>query len=343
MSGVRSAGMGQRPSVTSVSPFSGGAKGLNLGMGSTFSYLSKASRALGIITGSSGSGGQSSGPSTDTAEDPGKPVPTGPVVDPGTGSGPKWLFDFLASNGLRGDQLKTAWTIGMRESSGEPSLIANIGTTPPNFRYPDVPETVNFDPTKELGYNGSRYDVGLFQINSQHIDLVKSILGGDMTSAVDPKNNFTMLKQLSNGFTRWTPWGITGADEGGLDYIDWASWDKDGSNAWESNWGPATEQRDAGYLSDYDTYNTMGYSEGAYRTHEGVAKLHEGEMVLPATVAEQFREIMRGASSPGGGGNRDVNITLKIERASDAEAERFARKVKQLMEDDEWSKSVRKA
>jgi hypothetical protein len=66
-------------------------------------------------------------------------------------------------------------------------------------------------------------------------------------------------------------------------------------------------------------------------------------MVLPATVAEQFRQMMRSASGPGSGGQQTVNINLKIERASDEEAERFARRVKKLMEEDNWATAVRSA
>jgi hypothetical protein len=53
--------------------------------------------------------------------------------------------------------------------------------------------------------------------------------------------------------------------------------------------------------------------------------------------------MMRSASGPGSGGQQTVNINLKIERASDEEAERFARRVKKLMEEDNWATAVRSA
>ena len=154
-----------------------------------------------------------------------------------------------------------------------------------------------------------------------------------MNELVDPNKNYQIASQISSNWSNLLAWGMN--PDGSF---NWSSY----PDSWVAKYGAATEARTADYFSKYNSINVNGYSEGAYRTHEGLAKLHEGEMVLPATVAEQFREAMRSAATPGGG-QRNVNITLNIEKASDEEAERFARKVKQILDEDEWSKSVRRA
>lgn len=74
-----------------------------------------------------------------------------------------------------------------------------------------------------------------------------------------------------------------------------------------------------------------------------VTKIHYGEMVVPARIAQAVRdELDMGqittASSSGGGGGRDaapnVTINLSIARASDHEAELFAVRVKKFLEGD---------
>jgi hypothetical protein len=324
---------GQRATVDGFSSFSGGASGLGIGRGGFSWFGMKAASLMGAVAGVSSS--QVGDAKSSSGDQSGSPASSHP--SPGSGSGDKWLYDFLVAKGLRGDQLKTVWTIGRRESGGTPNLIAAMSRG--RFEYPKIPDDM------DLGseyWRGGYYDVGLFQINSQHLAKVRAQFNGDMRTMVDPNNNFEMLKNFSNNFTKWTDWGITGVTSKGFSYIDWSTWDRNG-NMWETTYGPATERNDATYLSAYDKINVHGYSEGAYRTHEGVAKLHEGEMVLPATVAEQFRQMMRSASGPGSGGQQTVNINLKIERASDEEAERFAKRVKKLLDEDNWATAVRSA
>lgn len=265
-----------------------------------------------------------------------------PVADTGsspTGSGPQWLYDYLVSKGMRGGDLRILWTIGMRESGGTPDLVAAMSAG--RFNHPKVPKNIDFNPDVEYGFNGGRYDVGVFQINSQHIAKVKSMFGGNMLRMLNPDNNFAMMKSLSSGFTRWTPWGIAGVNGNSLSYIDWSTWDKPGSNKWASEYGPTTEQRDRQFLKQFEQYNKKGYSKGAWRTSNEVANLHEGEMVLPAQAAEDFRGMLREALSGRGGSSQPVTINVHIAQASEAEAMRFAQKVKRILDDDKTLDSLR--
>lgn len=76
-----------------------------------------------------------------------------------------------------------------------------------------------------------------------------------------------------------------------------------------------------------------GYSAGtAYVESDQLAYLHQGETVIPAQATPDFRRALHEMLN-GSRGN-DVTINLKIERASDEEAERFARKVKQILAND---------
>lgn len=60
------------------------------------------------------------------------------------------------------------------------------------------------------------------------------------------------------------------------------------------------------------------------------ARLHAGEMVLPAKIAGAVREALSGMSS--GGGDSKVYIALTVQDASDAEAIKFANKVQKIIE-----------
>lgn len=89
------------------------------------------------------------------------------------------------------------------------------------------------------------------------------------------------------------------------------------------------------------------YSQGAWRiAKDQQANIHEGEMILPSRIAEAVRgEMSRGSSSTaaphrGGGGNK-VEINLTVKDASDAEAHRFAMRVKRILEDDGSMTTVR--
>lgn len=317
--------VGNRPTTSGFGSYSGGASGLGLGNGS-FAWHSTP-RSKSLLMGASGVMGAPSADAS-TAKKV-QPTTRGSHPSPGSGSGEKWLYDFLASKGLRGDKLKTAWTISMRESGGRPSLVA--AGSAGSWTYPDVAGWINWTSS-----GSPHYDTGLFQINNVHLSKVQSAFGAKagMNDLVDPDKNYQIAAQISANWSNLLAWGMN--PDGSF---NWSSY----PDSWVAKYGAATESRTADYFSKYSAINVHGYSEGAYRTHEGMAKLHEGEMVLPATVAEQFRQMMRSASGPGGGGQQTVNINLKIERASDEEAERFAKRVKKLLDEDNWATAVRSA
>jgi cell wall-associated NlpC family hydrolase len=304
----------QSPHSFSLGGFTGGAQGLSLGMASSFSWVGGSLFSVGTqgsITGAQSAEQESEG--SDPAESSGEETmpATGGV---GTGSGGEWLYNYLVSKGLRGNTLKKAWVIGMRESSGNPNLQSK-------------------DKYRGSWTSAGRphYDVGLFQINNRHLPTVQKRYGGDMRQMLDLEKNYDMTTYMSNNWNNLLAWAL----ESDGQTFNWSMY-----NPYPS-WAGASMSNHKRLWGLYDKYNTQNYSEGAYRTHEGMAKIHEGEMVLPANVAERFREMMRDAGGPQSRTQGDVNITLKIERASDEEAERFARKVKKLLEQDSWETAMR--
>jgi hypothetical protein len=104
-------------------------------------------------------------------------------------SGGEWLAKFLYEQGLRGDDLKRMWAIGMRESGGRPN-IDNAGTN----------------------RDGS-IDYGLFQINgSAHGARIKEKFGWSMDDLRDPVKNFTVMRWMSNDGKDLSAWGVANPD-----------------------------------------------------------------------------------------------------------------------------------
>lgn len=91
-------------------------------------------------------------------------------------------------------------------------------------------------------------------------------------------------------------------------------------------------------------YSNQKYGEGRSKgdwfvEKDQVSKIHQGEMVVPARIATAVREELdMGVVSPIGGGRGakhvEVNINLTIQRATDVEATRFARRVKGIIDND---------
>lgn len=315
----------------SMPAFSGGASGLGLGLAASVSWLSGSmfggsGPSQGYAAGSSTMGTGQTEQSQSTSEGT---AAAGAAPDPGDGAGDKWLYEFLAYKGLRGDKLRVAWAIGMRESGGDPSLVA--AGSAGSWTYPNVPGWINWGTS-----DSPHYDTGVFQINNVHLDKVRSKFGSNvgMEQMVDPNKNFEIANDLSSNWTNLLAWGMN--PDGSFDDNSWRMYPDD----WQSKYRAQTEQRTAEFFNQYEQINVNGYSEGAYRTHNEMAQLHEGEMVLPAAVAEQFRQIMREAAVPGSRSG-DITINLKIDKASDDEAERFARKVQKILKEDDWMSSMR--
>lgn len=91
-------------------------------------------------------------------------------------------------------------------------------------------------------------------------------------------------------------------------------------------------------------YNRQKYGEGRSKgdwfvEKDQVSKIHQGEMVVPARIATAVREeldmgVVSPISSGRGAKNVEVNINLTIQRATDVEATRFARRVKGIIDND---------
>jgi hypothetical protein len=83
----------------------------------------------------------------------------------------------------------------------------------------------------------------------------------------------------------------------------------------------------SGYLS-----NVRGASEGILNvTKDGPVNVHQGEAILPADVAKDYRKDKVFGSKRGG---NNVTINLTIAQASESEARKFAKQVKEYLEED---------
>jgi len=109
-----------------------------------------------------------------------------------------------------------------------------------------------------------------------------------------------------------------------------------------SAWGNPREGRAGGFYEQYGR-QFVSASHGLERVpNDGTYNLHAGETVVPASLAQDFREALR-ESMGGKGSKAPVTINLNINKASDAEAERFARKVMSIMDTDNRMKMMRTA
>ncbi len=96
-----------------------------------------------------------------------------------TGSlSPRELVSVLEKAGFKGEGLRTAWAVAMRESHGRPGALS-----PPNS-------------------NGTR-DHGLFQLNDIHLG--RSI---DASKVYDASANAAAAFRMTKGGTDWSAWGI---------------------------------------------------------------------------------------------------------------------------------------
>jgi len=78
--------------------------------------------------------------------------------------------------------------------------------------------------------------------------------------------------------------------------------------------------------------NVRGASEGILNvTQDGPVNVHQGEAILPADVAKDYR---KDKVFGGKGSGNNVTINLTIGQASESEARKFAKRVKEYLEDD---------
>ncbi|HBC73973.1 MAG: hypothetical protein A2008_02150 [Candidatus Wallbacteria bacterium GWC2_49_35] len=122
------------------------------------------------------------GASTATAQPAAATATTAATPNPNITSSGNRLIDWLRQVGFKGEGLRIAWAIAMRESNG----IPEIGKGHKHF-------------------NG--YDWGLFQLN-------KPTFGKrswwDDAKMVDAIYNAKIVYELSKGGTFWVPWGLSG-------------------------------------------------------------------------------------------------------------------------------------
>jgi hypothetical protein len=217
----------------------------------------------------------------------------------------KWLY----SQGLSGKDLENMWAIGMRESNGK-----NIGPGEP-------------------GFNGSDY--GIFQINKVHQGLVKSMGYDSMDDMMDPVKNLAVAKHMSNNWKNLSAWGVTSG--GGMDYSAYGG-SRDAAMSRYDWWGENEKNTSMWFgqaKSALHEAGIPGYSKGAWRIDKDqTARIHQGEMIIPAGVAEQVRGAMRGSLAGQGGSGANVTINVSVANGSDQEALRLARKVKEFLDRD---------
>jgi len=204
------------------------------------------------------------------------------------------LVKLLHDTGFSGGDLRTAYGVVLGESGGNPN-ITHKNTS---------------------GEWAGSTDFGLFQMN----DVTNKTAGGE-TVDYTPAKIFDPAYNAHIGF-------LTKSDP---KYNGW--------NDWNAYSGTSSEYSKG--LADYDAHPDwhQGFSKGAWRIDKDqIANIHQNEMILPAPAAEAVRTVMRESragqtSSPSKIGN-NVVINLSVAKATDDDARRVARKVKQMLDED---------
>jgi len=213
------------------------------------------------------------------------------------------LMGMLTGAGFNGQGLRMAWSIAMRESHGNPAA-----RSPKSGTYP----------------NGS-YDAGLFQYNSKtfkgrHLDTSKLYDGN-----YQAKYTYNRTHNMTTGLVSW---GLTA--QGGLDNTYYTGWSAQHQQDWIMK--PFKKYYDQ-FPSAAHKAGIPGYSQGAWSiSQDQTARIHAGEMILPASVAQTVRDSVGSAyAGQSGGASGGVNITVVLQGASDADAVRFGRKVRAVI------------
>lgn len=202
------------------------------------------------------------------------------------------LINLLMSVGFKGEKLREAWAIVMRESGGRAEAHNDNRATGDD-------------------------SYGLFQINmlgsleAERSSKFKQYIPGydSKEDLFDPYINARAAAYMSQRGQNWASWRSPQYGKAAYWYTQFPQ-----------------EARKAGL---------PGYSAGTeYVSGDQVANLHAGELVMPAAQATTFRQVLAEVLSGGGRNQQPVNITLKIEKASDEEAERFAKKVQQILREE---------
>ena len=127
-------------------------------------------------------------------------------------SGPQWLHDFLVAKKVPMPAIRILWSLGMRESGGDPSNTYPSGA-----------------PFGDWAHEGSRFfDTGVWQINNRHLSTIRSIYGSDkdMSLMLNPDYNFDYTyNHLSKKGTYFIDWGLKPTTSGYV--FDWSGYPSD--------------------------------------------------------------------------------------------------------------------
>jgi hypothetical protein len=94
--------------------------------------------------------------------------------------------------------------------------------------------------------------------------------------------------------------------------------------------------------SPWGTKNMPHYSKGAWNlSQDETARVHKGEMIIPASVAEVVRDgVRKSYAGQGASGAKKVTINVYPANASYAEAQKLAKQVKQILDEEHELESI---
>lgn len=177
--------------------------------------------------------------------------------------GREWLYNFLYDKGLRGNDLRIGWVLGMREGGGDPGNVTN-GSMAWNWNDDGIVNGVEVGPF---------YDVGLFQINNRHLATVQSRYNGDMRKMFDVDKNYDMFLHLSQNLTYLLDWAL----EPDGKTFNWSIYPSD----WVSQYAAGTESNHAVLWSDFKKWDRNKFGD----SHNGWPILKWGDpRLLSKTV-----------------------------------------------------------
>ena len=142
---------------------------------------------------------------------------TTPATNVPTGEGSQWLANFLSSMGLSGEQLRVAYAIAMRESSGQPGLTSTM--------------------------DGNGYGLFQVQFGVGHANTLNTVLGSSVTDnesdrqkfaqlMFDAQNNFKVMMYMSKNMEDLGAWGLHSWRNPTLNTRDYSGWTSSQHQSW---------------------------------------------------------------------------------------------------------------
>lgn len=172
--------------------------------------------------------------------------PAQPVVQKGA----VWCRIWLAQQGITGDTARILHALAGRESGWSPSMVYPPGEHDPAAVRPPS-------------------DWGLWQVNSVSLDTVRKLYGpsATMRALLDPKANLRVARELSNGFTDWTPWGIGHVDaKTGQVVFDWRQYPQAWLDRVTASGRTQREESEAGFKAAWGLWGSAGSTPAAPST-----------------------------------------------------------------------------